>query len=332
MRARILGLGSHVPERVVSNAELAARVDCSEQWIFERTGIRERRWVAEGSGVGSAALGIEAARAALAASGVPASDVTLVVFATLSPDYDFPGNSVVLAHALGLPSPATLEIRQQCNGFLYGLAAADAFLRTGAHRYALVVASEVQSTGLDVSARGRDMAVIFADGAGAAVLGLGSDEGPGILRTILHSDGAHAEALCCEGSSSRRMPRITAEGLAAGQHFPRMNGRLVFRHALEKLPSVIREVLAAERCALDEVDWLVPHQANLRIIENVRVGLAVPTEKVVVNIDRMGNTTAASIPLALEEARRDGRIRDGQLVCLAAFGAGFGWGATLLRF
>ena len=176
------------------------------------------------------------------------------------------------------------------------------------------------------------MAVIFADGAGAAVLGLGPDDGPGLLRTVLHSDGGHAEALCCDGASSRRMPRVTPATLAAGLHFPRMNGRLVFRHALEKLPAVIREVLAAEGRSLDEVDWLVPHQANLRIIENVRAGLGMARDKVVVNIERLGNTTAASIPLALDEARQDGRIRDGQLVCLAAFGAGFGWGATLLRF
>jgi 3-oxoacyl-[acyl-carrier-protein] synthase-3 len=327
--ARILGTGSFTPERIVTNAELAPLVDSSDEWIVERTGIRERRWVEAGSGVGSAVLGTEAARRALADAGVAASEISLVIFATLSPDYDFPGNGVLVARELGLDAPATLDVRQQCNGFLYGMATADAFIRAGVHERVLVVAAEVQSTGLDVSSRGRDMTVIFADGAGAAVVGR-SDK-PGVLAARLHSDGKHAEDLWCEFPSSKHGPRLTAEAMAAGRHYPRMQGRMVFRHAVQRMPEVVREVCAAANVALSEIDFVVPHQANLRIIENVRETLGLPTEKVIVNVDRFGNTTAASIPLALDQARKAGRVPDGALVCLTAFGAGFGWGAVLVR-
>jgi len=329
-RARILGTGSFVPERVVTNAELAPLVDSTDAWIVERTGIRERRWVEAGSGVGSAALGTEAARRALEAAGVAPGDVTMVVFATLSPDFDFPGNGVLLERALGMRHPATLDVRQQCNGFLYGLHVADGFIRSGLHERVLVVASEVQSTGLDVSARGRDMTVIFADGAGAAVLG--AEEGDrGVLRTILHAEGAHAGDLRCELPSSKSSPRITVEGLLEGRHYPRMNGRIVFRHAVERMTEVAREVLVAEGLTVYDIDLVVPHQANLRIIDNVRQALGLPTEKVYTNVERFGNTTGASIPLALDEARRAGRVADGDLVLLLAFGAGFQWGASLVR-
>jgi 3-oxoacyl-[acyl-carrier-protein] synthase-3 len=329
--ARLLGTGSSVPDRVVTNAELSRRIDTSEEWILERTGIRERRWVHEGSGMGSAHLGAEAARRALADAKVDAGEVTLVIFATLSPDHDFPGNGVLLQRELGLRAPATLDIRQQCNGFLYGLSIAEAFVRTGVHRYVLVVAAEVQSTGLDVSDRGRDMTVIFADGAGAAVVGPSSDERCRILSTHLHVDGEHAEDLWCEFPSSRSSPRLTGEILAEGRHYPRMNGRVVFKHAVSRMEEGVREACAANGVRVEELDLLVPHQANLRIIQSVRAALKLPPEKVVVNIDRFGNTTGASIPLALDESRRDGRVKPGDLVCLVAFGSGFTWGASLLR-
>ena len=332
MRARILGTGSFVPERVVTNADLAQWIDTSDEWIRERTGIRERRWVAEGSGVGSAELGTEAARRALAESGVAPDAIELVIFATLSPNHDFPGNGVLLQRSMGLTSAATLDIRQQCTGFVHGLSIADAYLRAGVYRHVLVVAAEVQSPGLDLSNRGRDMAVIFADGAGAAVVGaVPDDDARGILAVRVHSDGEHAEDLWCEAPSVRNWPEVPPSVREAGRHYPRMHGRVVFRHAVQRMPEVVHEVLRAGGHTLDELTLLVPHQANLRILEHVQKTLELPDDKVAVNLDRYGNTTAASIPLAFDECRRSGRLSDGDLVCLVAFGAGFTWGAALLR-
>jgi 3-oxoacyl-[acyl-carrier-protein] synthase-3 len=330
-RARILGTGSAVPDRVVSNDELSRLIDTSDEWIVERTGIRERRWVPEGSGIGSAALGAQAARRALESAGVAPEQIGLIVFATLSPDHDFPGNGVLLQRELGIRAPATLDIRQQCNGFLYGLSIADAYIRAGLHDHVLVVAAEVQSTGLDLSDRGRDMTVIFADGAGAAVVGPASDERSLILSTHLHVDGAHAQHLWCEFPSSRAMPRLTPSALAEGRHYPRMNGRVVFKHAVLRMEQAVREACTANGISVEALDLLVPHQANLRIVESVRSSLALPPEKVAVNVDRYGNTTSASIPLALDESLRSGRVRAGDCVCLAAFGSGFTWGSALLR-
>ncbi len=330
-RARILGTGSCVPDRIVTNGELCRSMDTSEEWIFERTGIRERRWIAPGSGLGSAELGARAAELALEDSGIRADQVSLVIFATLSPDHDFPGNGVLLQRRLGIPAPMTLDIRQQCNGFIAGLSIADAFIRSGAHEYVLVVASEVQSTGLDLSDRGRDMSVIFADGAGAAVIGPSNDTARGILSTHLHVDGDHAEDLWCEFPSSKQPPRPTDEPITGRRHYPRMQGRIVFKHAIQRMPEAVHEALHANRLSLSDLDLLVPHQANLRIIQGVQSALELPDDKVAVNIDRYGNTTSASIPLALDEARRSGRLRQNALVCLVAFGSGFTWGSALLR-
>jgi 3-oxoacyl-[acyl-carrier-protein] synthase-3 len=328
-RARILGTGSCVPDRVVTNAELQQWIDTSDQWIVERTGIRERRWVEPGSGVGSSDLGAEAARRALEDAGVDGSAIDLVIFATLSPDHDFPGNGPILQRALGLSAP-TLDVRQQCTGFLYGLSIADAYVRAEMARHVLVVAAEVQSTGLDLSNRGRDMTVIFADGAGAAVVGPAQD-GSMILSTRLYTDGEHVEDLWCEFPSSKSAPRLTPEAVAEGRHYPRMNGRVVFKHAAQRITDAVQAELERNHVSVEELALLVPHQANLRILEKVRDSLGLPPEKVMVNLDRYGNTTAASIPLALDEARKHGRVKAGELVCLAAFGAGFAWGATLLR-
>jgi 3-oxoacyl-[acyl-carrier-protein] synthase-3 len=329
VRARILGTGHFVPERVVGNDELTQWIDTSDEWIRERTGIRERRWVNAGSGVGSSELGIEAGRRALADAGVAPSEIDLAIFATLSPDHDFPGNGPLLQRALGLRA-ATLDIRQQCTGFLYGLSIADAYVRAGVHQRVLIVAAEVQSTGLDLSNRGRDMAVIFADGAGAAVVGPG-DDAHQILATRIHTDGEHAEDLWCEFPSSRSWPRLTPEVMAEGRHYPRMNGRVVFRHAAQRMPEVVDEVLRVAGVGVDDLAMVVPHQANLRILEHVQKTLGIPDEKMMLNVDQYGNTTGASIPIALDECRRAGRVKSGDLVCLVAFGAGFAWGATLLR-
>jgi len=330
-RARILGTGSFVPDRIVTNAELCQSMDTSEEWIFERTGIRERRWISPGSGQGSADLGARAAELALADAGVRADQISLVIFATLSPDHDFPGNGVLLQRRLKIPAPMTLDIRQQCNGFIAGLSIADAFIRTGAHQYVLVVASEVQSTGLDLSDRGRDMSVIFADGAGAAVIGPSDDPARGILSTHIHVDGDHSQDLWCEFPSSKQSPRLTEDAVQNGRHYPRMQGRVVFKHAIQRMPEAVHEALHANKLHLSDLDLLVPHQANLRIIQGVQSALELPVDKVAINIERYGNTTSASIPLALDEARRSGRVKERSLVCLVAFGSGFTWGSALLR-
>ncbi|HZS38982.1 MAG TPA: beta-ketoacyl-ACP synthase III [Polyangia bacterium] len=331
-RSKILGTGSFLPDRVVTNEWLSSRIDTSAEWIVERTGIHERRWVEPGSGVGSSDLGVEAARRALADARLEPSEIDLVIFGTLSPDHDFPGNGVFLQRKMGLRRCATLDIRQQCSGFISGLAMADAFVRAGQYRHVLVVCAEVQSTGLDVSDRGRDMTVIFADGAGAAVIGPAADDSPGrILSTHLHTDGEHAEELWCEFPSSLSHPRLTEEAIAAGRHYPRMVGRVVFRHAAQRMPEAVREALDANGHSIDDLALLVPHQANRRIIELVQRSLGLPDEKVALNVDRYGNTTGATIPIALDEARRSGRVKAGDLVCLTAFGAGFTWGACLLR-
>jgi 3-oxoacyl-[acyl-carrier-protein] synthase III len=330
-RARILGTGSFVPERVVTNQDLERWIDTSDEWIVERTGIRERRWVEAGSGVGSSDLGAEAARRALADAGVDGAAIDLIIFATLSPDHDFPGNGPILQRKLGVSAP-TLDVRQQCTGFLYGLSIAEAYVRAGLAKHILVVAAEVQSTGLDLSNRGRDMTVIFADGAGAVVVGPAADDAHAILSTRLYTDGEHAEDLWCEFPSSKASPRLSAEVMAEGRHYPRMNGRVVFKHAAQRITDAVEAELAKNELQAGAIDLFVPHQANLRILEKVRDSLGLPAEKVMVNLDRYGNTTAASIPLALDQARREGRVKPGDLVCLAAFGAGFAWGATLLRW
>jgi 3-oxoacyl-[acyl-carrier-protein] synthase III len=329
-RARILGTGSCVPDRVVTNQDLTQFMDTSDEWIVERTGIRERRWVEKGSGVGSSDLGAEAARRALSDAGVAASDLDLVVFATISPDHDFPGNGPILQRKLGIRA-TTLDVRQQCTGFLYGVSIADAYIRAGMAQHVLVVAGEVQSTGLDLSNRGRDMSVLFADGGGAAVIGPASDGERMILSSQLYTDGDHVEDLWCEFPSSKEHPRLSPEAVAEGRHLPRMNGRVVFKHAAQRVADAVQKELAKNGVTIDDVALMVPHQANLRILEKIGETLGLPSEKMMVNLDRYGNTTAASIPLALDEARRAGRVKAGDLVCLAAFGAGFAWGAALLR-
>jgi 3-oxoacyl-[acyl-carrier-protein] synthase-3 len=330
LRARILGTGSFVPERVVTNHELSQWMDTSDEWIVERTGIRERRWVEPGSGIGSSDLGAEAARRALADAGVDGKDIDLVVFATISPDHDFPGNGPILQRKLGLTAP-TLDVRQQCTGFLYGVSIADAYIRAGQARHVLVVAGEVQSTGLDLSNRGRDMSVLFADGGGAAVIGPAEGESM-ILSSRLYTDGEHVEDLWCEFPSSKEHPRMSAEAIAEGRHLPRMNGRIVFKHAAQRVADAVGVELKKNGVTVGDVALMVPHQANVRILEKIADSLGLPREKMMVNLDRYGNTTAASIPLALDEARKQGRVKSGDLICLAAFGAGFAWGASLIRF
>lgn len=327
--SRIAGMGHHLPERVVTNDDLKQWMDTSDEWIHQRTGIRERRWV-EGH-VGASELAEPAARQALAEAGIEAKDLDLILFATLSPDINFPGSGCLLQARLGVPGVATMDIRNQCTGFIYGLATADAYIRAGMARHVLVVGGEVHSSGLDLSTRGRDVTVLFGDGAGAAVVSA-TDGERRILDSELHSDGRHAEILMLEAPASRHTPRLTDEMIARGAHFPKMDGKAVFKHAVERLPEVTRSILARNGLALGDVDLLVPHQANMRINEMVTRQLGFPPDKVVHNIQRYGNTTAASIPIALHEAALAGRIQPGQLALLVAFGAGLTWGATLVRW
>ena len=330
MRAsRILGLGHHVPDRVVTNDDLAPFLTTTAGWIQKRTGIQQRRWV-EGD-VGPAELAVPAAEQALAEAGLEKSEVDLIVFATLSPDVFFPGSGCLMQHAMGMNGTPALDIRTQCTGFLYGLQIADAHIRSGLAEHVLVVGSEVHSSGLEMADRGRDVTVIFGDGAGAAVVGPTTDERR-ILGHELHADGEHVEILKLEAPASRRNPRLTHEMLSEGLHFPHMHGRAVFKLAVSLLPEVILSVLEKHDLRLDELDLLVPHQANLRINEAVARRLELDADKVFNNIQRYGNTTAASIPLALHEAVLAGRVKEGDLVCLAALGAGMTWGATLIRW
>jgi 3-oxoacyl-[acyl-carrier-protein] synthase-3 len=277
-------------------------------------------------------MAAKAATAALEMAGVAASELDLIIYATLSPDHDFPGSAVFLQRLLGVREIPALDIRQQCTGFVYGLSIADAYVRAGMYRRILLVGSEVHSTGLDVTTEGRDVAVLFGDGAGAVVIGPTDDPQHMILSTHLHADGGEAEILWTEKPGSRYHPRITAEDLLARKHYPSMEGRKVFKHAVTRMPQVVHEGLAANGLSLAEVDLLVPHQANLRINEMVAKTLGLPPEKTHNNIQKVGNTTAASIPLCMLDALEAGKLRPGGLVCLVAFGAGLTWGSAFLRW
>jgi len=330
--SRVLGVGHCVPERVVTNADMATFMDTSDEWIQQRTGIQQRRYSDDSTGAGD--MGAAAAREALERAGVAAEDLDCIVFATLSPDVDMPATACLLQDRLGVAGMPAFDVRNQCSGFLYSLAIADKFIKTGTYDHVLVVGAEAHSTGIDLSTRGREVAVIFGDGAGAVVLGAEPDAQRGILSTHLHADGKFAEKLWLEMPASRARPRITEDLIsgAEARMFPKMEGRYVFRHAVTRFPEVIHEALDASGLQPSDISMLIPHQANLRISQMVAMGLELPEEKVFNNIQRYGNTTAASIPLALYEVLEAGRLRDGDLLCLAAFGAGFTWASALIRW
>ncbi|MFC1660163.1 3-oxoacyl-ACP synthase III family protein [Gemmatimonadota bacterium] len=332
LKTAFLGTGFYVPEQVVTNDDLAQWMDTSDEWIRERTGILERRWIPREGGPTGAQMARMATEQALEEAGMEASDIEAIVLATLSPDHSFPGTSAFLQRELGLPGIPALDIRTQCTGFLYGLSIADAWIRTGQYRTVLLVGVEIQSTGLDVSTRGREMAVLFGDGAGAAILGATSAEGGGVVSTHLHADGRHAKDLWCDAGASSRHPRISPEDLEAGRHYPSMQGREVFKNAVIRMPEVALEALAANGLSVEDIDLLIAHQANGRISEGVRKRLGIPSDRMFNNIQRYGNTTGASIPIALAEAVRAGRLRRGDLLCLVAFGSGFTWGSALVRW
>lgn len=328
-RSRIVGMGHFVPERVVTNDELSQQMETSDEWIVQRSGIRERRWV-EGN-VGASDLALPAALQALAEAGRTVADVDLILFATLSPDLNFPGSGCILGAKLGIPGVPAMDIRTQCTGFLYSLSTADAMVRSGMANCVLVVGSEVHSSGLDISTRGRDVTVLFGDGAGVAVVAA-SDDTSGLIDHELHADGRYAEILMVEAPASRLTPRLTKEMMDEGRHFPKMDGKAVFKHAVEKLPALVHSLLGRNGLTLADIALLVPHQANMRINELVARHLGLGPERVMHNIQKYGNTTAGSIPIALHEAALEGRIQKGDLVLLAGLGAGLTWGGTLLRW
>lgn len=320
--SRLLGTGSALPARVVTNAELAAQVDTTDEWIVERTGIRQRYIAGEGETTSS--LATAAAQAALADAGVEASSIGLIVVATATPDHTFPATATKVQHALGCNGGIAFDVSAVCSGFLYALSVADSLLRTGMAKRALVIGAETFSRILDWD--DRTTCVLFGDGAGAVVLEASSGEAggknaPGILGTRLHADGAHHDLLYVDGGPS------TTQSVG---HL-RMKGREVFRHAVVNLSAVLNEVLEETGVSVAEIDWVVPHQANARILDATAKKLGIAPEKVIVTVDRHANTSAASVPLALDTARRDGRIKPGDLVMLEAMGGGFTWGASLIR-
>jgi len=329
-RSVFLGTGMCVPARVVTNADLAASMDTTDEWIQTRTGIRERRWVTPGeTGVGMALV---AARQALEMAGLEPGELDAIVYATSTPDHFAPGTGVFLQRELGVGQIPALDIRTQCSGFIYALSVADAFIRSGSWRHVLVVGQEIQSTRMDVSTRGRHTAVIFADGGGAAILGPTEDPERGILGFDLHSDGSHAEKLWADGPGAIYHPSITAEQLEEGRYWLQMDGREVFRHAVARMPESVRAVLAATGLGLDQVKLVIPHQANLRISEMILKELELRPDQIYNNIQRYGNTTAATIPIALDECVRAGRLAPGDLLVMTAFGSGFLWGSCVVRW
>ena len=330
-RTIITGTGHYVPPRIVTNKDLEKLMDTSDEWILERSGIRERHHVDEG--VGTSDLAVEAARRAIADAGIDPASIDFVVAATLSPDHYFPGIGVLVQAKLGLGTTGALDVRNQCSGFIYALSVADQYIRAGTYKRILLVASEVQSTNLDFSDKGRDMSVLFGDGAGAVILEPGTDgDGRGILSTHLFSDGNFVSHLWMEKPCPKDKPTFQKAFFDEGRFFPRMDGRNVFVNACQRMPEAVRLGLEKNGLAVEDIDALIPHQANDRISLMVAKGLKIPVEKVIRNIDRFGNTTAASIPIALDEAVKAGRIRRGNLVALTAFGSGYTWASAFIRW
>jgi 3-oxoacyl-[acyl-carrier-protein] synthase III len=330
--SKIVGLGHHVPETIITNEYLSTIMDTNNEWIVERTGIHERRWMNPETDT-VANMAAKATRMALERAKLQATDIDFIVFATITPDYFFPGSGVLLQRELGLDGKiAALDIRNACSGFIYALSVADQFIKTGMYKTILVVGAEIQSTALDITTRGRNTAVIFGDGAGAVIL-QPSDK-PGILSTHLHSDGTYAEELYVKdpGSSRPHKERQPEQITDTSTFKVVMNGNQVFKHAVVRFMEVIQEALDANKLTKEDINLLVPHQANLRISQYIQEKLALSGNQVYNNIMRYGNTTAASIPIALSEAWAEGKIKENDLICLAAFGSGFTWASALIRW
>ncbi len=348
-RSFIAGIGKYVPAQVITNEDLTRYMDTSDEWIQERTGIKERRF-ADRTNETTTTMGVEAAKVAIERAGLTPRDIDFVVFATLSPDYYFPGCGVLVQRELKMREVGALDVRNQCSGFLYALSVADQFIKTGMYRNILVIGSEKHSFGLDMSTRGRNVSVIFGDGAGAVVLKPTEADGHGILSSHLHSDGESAELLAMfnPGTHANHWTRenpvadfddleiagmfMSHEMIDKAQNFPVMDGQAVFKKAVSKFPEVINEALSANGMTASDLDMLIPHQANLRISQMIQKLMRLPDHKVYNNIQRYGNTTAASIPIAMCEAWEERKIKSGDLVCLAAFGSGFTWASSLIRW
>lgn len=327
-KAKIVGTGMYVPPKVVTNFDLEKLMDTSDEWIRQRSGI-ETRHVVEGQGTSDLAL--EAATAALKAARVTPGDIDLIIVATLSPDMQFPGTSAILQSRLGLETTPAMDLRCQCSGFIYALNVGKLFIEAGQYNRVLIVGAEAHSPLLDFTTRGRDVAVLFGDGAGAAVLEVSSDE-EGVGAVALHAQGQYAERLCISRPGTKDGTWLTPDHLQAGLQFPYMDGRYVFKHAIERLREVITEVLEKENLPLSAIDHFLFHQANIRINEKVADLMSIPMEKVHSNIQKYGNCSAASIPMLLDETLRAGKIQKGQKVLAAAFGAGFTWAAAIIQF
>ncbi|MBM3415903.1 MAG: ketoacyl-ACP synthase III [Bacteroidetes bacterium] len=349
IRSKIAGIGMYVPANVVTNIDLMKYMDTTDEWIQERTGIKERRY-AHRTKETTTTMGVEAAKIAIERAGITPKDIDFIVFATLCPDYYFPGCGVLLQRAMQMKEIGALDVRNQCSGFVYALSVADQFIKTGMYKNMLVVGSEKHSFGLDFSTRGRNVSVIFGDGAGAVVLQPTEDENRGILSTHLHSDGTNAEILAMYNPGTHANHWVNGQKLAdfdnaeigqmffshsmidKAQVFPNMDGQAVFKVAVEKFPAVIRESLEANNHQTSDLRLLIPHQANLRISQYVQKKLGLTDDQVYNNIQKYGNTTAASVPIALCEAWENGLVKEGDLICLAAFGSGFTWASALLRW
>ena len=346
--SKIAGIGMYVPGNVFTNKDLTQYMDTSDEWIQERTGIKERRY-AHRTEETTTTMGVEAAKIAIERAGITPQDIDFIIFATLSPDYYFPGCGVLVQRALKMKEIGALDIRNQCSGFVYALSVADQFIKTSMYKNILVIGSEKHSFGLDFSTRGRNVSVIFGDGSGAVVLQPATKEGQGILSTHLHSDGESAELLAMfnpgthanhwtenEVAEFDEAPMgemfMSKKMIDNAQNFPAMDGPAVFKKAVVKFPEVVMEALLANGLTPADINMLIPHQANLRISQFVQQKLQLKDEQVHNNIQKYGNTTAASVPIALCEAWQEGKIKEGDLVCLAAFGSGFTWASALIRW
>jgi len=333
-QSKITGLGMYVPENVLTNADLEKIMDTNNEWIVERTGIEERRHIKKGDGNTTATMGVKAAKQAIDRAQIKTTDIGLILFATLSPDYYFPGSGVLVQELLEIPNCPAMDIRNQCSGFVYALTTADQFVRTGMYKHVLVIGSENHSGGLDMTTRGRNVSVIFGDGAGAAVVSRSEDSRGGILSSHIYSQGKHAEELALIGPSTNRwVPEILAandpEDLS---YYPYMNGQFVFKNAVVRFAEVIQEGLQKNQWKPSDIDLLIPHQANLRIAQFVQKKFGLGENQVYNNIQKFGNTTAASIPIALTEAWEKGLVKPGSKIVLAAFGSGFTWGSVLIEW
>lgn len=332
--SKIIGLGKFLPENIVTNKDLEKTMETSNEWIIERTGIEERRHIKKGDNEGTASMGVKAAKIAIERAKIKAQEIDLILFATLSPDYYFPGSGVLVQEALDIPDCPAMDIRMQCSGFVYAVSTADQFIKTGMYKNVLVIGSEYHSGGLDMTTRGRGVSVIFGDGAGAVVMTREENNEIGILSSHLHSEGKHAEelSLICP-NTGRWVPEIIAENKPDDiSYYPYMNGQFVFKNAVVRFAEVINEGLEKTGWSPDQIGMLIPHQANLRIAQFVQRKFGLSDDQVYNNIQRYGNTTAASIPIALTEAWEEGKIVPGTKVVLAAFGSGFTWGSVMIQW